>query len=431
MVVVTEQLRPAWQAARLALGTASALGFARFAYGLLLPAMRDDLGWSLSTAGMLATANGLGYLFGALVTTAIAARLGTATTFRGAMALTAVALTASAACADYLLLLATRAVAGAAGAAVFISGGVIASRLAARSSSGLPITVYFAGAGLGIIASGATLPALQDNWRVAWIALGIAAGLATVVSWSSADGSGNAPVPGYAGRARLRPLRPTLLAYLLFAAGYITYITFLSAYLADHDTSIAQVITVWLTLGLAVVAAPLVWRRPISRWPTNRTLAAVLSVLGGGAALALVAPTPAAIIGSAAIYGATFMTVPAVVTTLVKNTIPQSDWTATLAACTTVFAIGQTAGPWLAGFVADHTGTVATLAWAAILCAAAAVIAATQPIATPTHPDKEIRHDNVRSDPRNVPRWLVLRPAHRPTPPARSSGNTVDADRNR
>ena len=136
MVVVTEQLRPAWQAARLALGTASALGFARFAYGLLLPAMRDDLGWSLSAAGMLATANGLGYLFGALVTTAIAARLGTATTFRGAMALTAVALTASAACADYLLLLATRAVAGAAGAAVFISGGVIASRLAARSSSG-------------------------------------------------------------------------------------------------------------------------------------------------------------------------------------------------------------------------------------------------------------------------------------------------------
>ena len=34
--------------ARLALGTASALGLARFAYGLLVPAMRTDLHWSLA-----------------------------------------------------------------------------------------------------------------------------------------------------------------------------------------------------------------------------------------------------------------------------------------------------------------------------------------------------------------------------------------------
>ena len=46
------------QALRLSLGTASALGFARFAYGLLLPAMRDDLHWSLAEAGAMNTANG-------------------------------------------------------------------------------------------------------------------------------------------------------------------------------------------------------------------------------------------------------------------------------------------------------------------------------------------------------------------------------------
>ncbi len=352
MVVATEQLRPTWQAARLALGTA----------------------------------NGFGYLVGALATTAVAARLGTATTFRGAMILTAVALAASAVYGNQLFLLATRAIAGAAGAAVFISGGVIASRLSVRSSSGTPITVYFAGAGLGIIASGATLPVLQDNWRAGWIVLGIAAVIATVVSWSAAIGDGDTPDPGATGRAQLRPLGPTLLAYLLFAAGYITYITFLSAYLADNDAPIARIITVWVTLGLAVVVAPLVWRQAISRWPTNRTLATVLSTLGGGAALTLVAPTPAMVIGSAAIYGATFMMVPAVVTTLVKNTVPQSGWTATLAACTTVFAAGQTAGPWVAGIVADHTGTATTLAWTAILCAAAAAMAAAQPITTSRSP---------------------------------------------
>ncbi|HET9122164.1 MAG TPA: YbfB/YjiJ family MFS transporter, partial [Acidiferrobacteraceae bacterium] len=58
----------------LAMGPAVALGFARFAYALILPAMRSDLGWSLALAGAMNAANGLGYLGGAL----LAATLGRA-----------------------------------------------------------------------------------------------------------------------------------------------------------------------------------------------------------------------------------------------------------------------------------------------------------------------------------------------------------------
>jgi Uncharacterised MFS-type transporter YbfB len=55
-------------AVRLAMGTAVALGLGRFAYGLLVPSMRAELGWTLAQAGAQTTANGLGYLAGALVT---------------------------------------------------------------------------------------------------------------------------------------------------------------------------------------------------------------------------------------------------------------------------------------------------------------------------------------------------------------------------
>ncbi|WP_433346984.1 YbfB/YjiJ family MFS transporter [Micromonospora sp. CA-111912] len=364
------------QAARLALGTASALGLARFAYGLLLPAMRDDLQWTLAEAGAMGTANGLGYLVGALATAPVVHRLGAAAAFRWGMALTAVALATTAAGDDYLALLTARAAAGAAGAVVFIAGGVIASRIAARVASGVPITVYFAGTGLGIVFSGATIPALGDQWRLAWVALGVAAAAATLVSWTAArterDATGST-----AGRARVRPLWGTALAYLLFAAGYITYITFLSAYLADRHTPIVQVVAIWTALGLAVVAAPALWSRPTTHWPGTRALATLLGVLAGGAALALAAPAPPVIIASAIAYGATFMSVPAAVTALIRANTPPADWTATLAAFTTLFAVGQTAGPWIAGIVADHTSTEATLAWTAILCAVAALIAAT------------------------------------------------------
>ncbi|MEU4742258.1 YbfB/YjiJ family MFS transporter [Actinosynnema sp. NPDC023658] len=366
--------RATWQAARLALGTASALGLARFAYGLLLPAMRDDLGWTLAAAGAMSTANGLGYLLGALVTSAVVRRTGTATAFRWGMALTALTLAATALSDDFVVLLVARAAAGVAGAVVFIAGGVIASRLAGHVGSGTPITVYFAGTGLGIVLGGATIPVLGDDWRVAWIGLGVAAGVATLVGWTAARVDGEAPAAG-PGRARVRPLWRIALAYLLFAVGYITYITFLSAYLVDRHAPTWQVVLTWTALGLAVVAAPVLWSRPITSWAGTRALTAVLAVLGAGSALALVAPTPPVILGSAIVYGATFMGVPAAVTALIRTAVPPADWTATLAAFTTLFAIGQTAGPWLAGIVADRTSTDATLVWTAVLCAVAAVIA--------------------------------------------------------
>ncbi|GAA0320518.1 YbfB/YjiJ family MFS transporter [Actinoallomurus spadix] len=377
--------------ARLALGTASALGLARFAYGLLLPAMREDLRWSLGQAGAMGAANGVGYLLGALMTAGVVRRWGAATAFRAGMALTAVSLAATAASDDYLALLAVRTVAGATGAVVFVAGGVIASRAATRTVSGTPITVYFAGAGLGIVISGVSIPVLAGHWRLAWGVLAGAAALATVAGWT-ATGTDEDVRAATAGRARLGALWRPALAYLLFAAGYITYITFLSAYLTDRDASRGQVVLTWTVLGLAVVAAPALWSRPTAQWPGARALTVLLALLAGGAALALTSSAPSVILASALCYGATFMGVPAAVTALIKRDIRPVDRTATLAAFTTVFAAGQTAGPWIAGVVADHTSTEATLAWTAILCAGAAGIAAagtrrrpgTPPVATGT-----------------------------------------------
>ncbi|NUO97361.1 MAG: YbfB/YjiJ family MFS transporter [Nonomuraea sp.] len=365
-------MRQAWL---LALGTASALGLARFAYGLLLPAMRDDLHWTLAEGGTMSAANGLGYLVGALATPAVRRRLGTTATFRAGMIVTAVALALTPVGDDHLVLPAVRALAGASGAAVFVTGGVIAARIATRVSSGTPIAVYFAGTGLGIVFSGATIPVLGDRWHLAWAGLGVAAALAAAASWSAARTDDDRDEPAAAGRAPVRPLWRTAVSYLLFAAGYITYITFLSAYLAGRGASVTQVTFTWTVLGLAVMATPFLWSRPLTHWPGRRALAALLAVLACGAALPLLSPAPPVILASALVYGATFMGVPAAVTALIKAGTPPARWTGTLAAFTTLFAAGQTAGPWLAGLLADHTSAEATLAWTAILCAAAALIA--------------------------------------------------------
>jgi predicted MFS family arabinose efflux permease len=366
---------------RLALGTASALGLARFAYGLLVPAMRSELGWNLAQAGTMTTANGLGYLAGAVATAAVARRLGTTVTFRLGMVLTTTALAATAATSDYPALLTARATAGFAGALVFITGGVLASRLAVSAGSAVPITVYFSGAGLGIALSGATIPPLLDQrldrWPLAWAGLAVAAGLATAISWAAARSDGDT-VAAAAGGRRIRPLWRTAVAYMLFAAGYIAYITYLSAYLTDQHASTARIALTWTLLGLGVLAAPALWNRPIAHWAPTRALAGLLAALGGAATLALLSPTPAAVLASAVAYGATFMAVPAAVTALIRTATPPAHWTPTLAAFTALFAAGQAAGPWIAGALADHTTPSAPLAWTAALCATAAALAATE-----------------------------------------------------
>ena len=52
----------------LLLGITVTNGFARFAYGLMLPAMQAQLDWNYAQAGWLNTVNALGYILGAIAT---------------------------------------------------------------------------------------------------------------------------------------------------------------------------------------------------------------------------------------------------------------------------------------------------------------------------------------------------------------------------
>ena len=66
----------AWLILVLSLAPTVGLGIGRFAYSLVLPDMRDSLGWSYSSAGFMNTINAAGYLGGALIAAAVAKRFG-------------------------------------------------------------------------------------------------------------------------------------------------------------------------------------------------------------------------------------------------------------------------------------------------------------------------------------------------------------------
>lgn len=178
----------------LAAVPAVSLGLGRFAYALLLPAMRSSLHWSLATAGALSTANALGYLLGALATPLLVARLGERRALLGGLAVTVAALAATAVGSSVPYLLAVRLAAGVGGAVALVVGGALTARLGADAPprrATLLLGLYFAGGGLGIVVSGLTVPLFLDgtHWRTAWLVL---AALALAVSPACLPGAAQA-----------------------------------------------------------------------------------------------------------------------------------------------------------------------------------------------------------------------------------------------
>ncbi len=218
----------------LATGAAVALGFSRFAYALLLPPMRDDLGWSYVQAGAMTTANGAGYIVGAAAAF-VARRFGISRAFLVGMAASALVLVLSGLTGTFHTLAALRTFGGAMTALAFILGASLASGVAGYASrAGLMVAIYIAGASGGVVVSGLLLPPLlaalgASGWRAGWLAMGALAFAALV---PAALAVRRAPAAGLRQPGRLpllaaRDLIPTFAGYALFGGGYVSYMTFI------------------------------------------------------------------------------------------------------------------------------------------------------------------------------------------------------------
>ncbi|HET7602937.1 MAG TPA: YbfB/YjiJ family MFS transporter [Gemmatimonadales bacterium] len=372
----------------LAAGPAAALGLARFAYALLLPAMRDSLHWTFATSALMNSANAVGYLLGAVAAAKVARRLGARPTFLGGLVFIALALLASALSGDLAVLVILRAVSGVAGAATFIIGAALTAQLGAREKprrSALLLGVYFAGGGLGIAVSGMVLPVMlavtpaDAGWRWGWIALGLTAVLSLAAAVPAAK---RAPEPVHGAgqeRANGRAISMILIAYSLYGAGYIAYMTFIVALLEQGGAGTDEVTAFWIALGLAAMLGGFVWGPVIGRLRGGRGSALLMAVVAVGAALPLIDASPAVHFASAALFGIAFLAVVTAVTHTARTVLEPAQWTAGIALLTTGFALGQCIGPVLSGMLADIAdGVRAGMLLSVGILAIAAVVALAQ-----------------------------------------------------
>lgn len=345
-------------------GAAVTVGFARFGYALILPAMQNDLGLSYAQAGWLNTSNSLGYLLGSLLTVLYVRRLGNHRLFIGGLLMTTLSLLANGLVTDFYLLNLIRFITGVGAAWAFICGGVLASVLGARA-----IVIYFGGGGSGMLLTGAALPWLFElfgpaAWPWAWIGMAAICTPITIAALAAARYSVEPSTPAERARWPWRPCSKAFIAYFMFGLGYIAYMTFIVAWVrlhGSHALSVSATTSImWSILGIMSILAPSVWARLFHGRTNGVPMAAAMATLGIGATLPLIVPSLAGIWLSAALVGVSVFMVPSAVTGFVKSNLTPAAWGNALAVATSLFALGQTIGPAAAGWISDVTGSLST-----------------------------------------------------------------------
>jgi predicted MFS family arabinose efflux permease len=386
------------QAARLilvlALAPAIGVGLCRFAYSLLLPDMRDSLGWSYATAGFMNTVNAAGYLSGALLASLVARRIGL---FRAVLAGSAicVATLVLSMSANFVVLSAARFASGVAGAVAFVAASALATNIAQAHPQrlGFLMGLLYTGPAIGIFISGLTAPFLLEwlgagSWWIIWgvlAAIGVVLALVLQLARGAPEGRiGDAT----AAPAPILPMLVYLVGYFFYGLGSIAYMTFMIAFVRNAGGGALLQSAFFTVIALGAFVSPSLWGGVIGRSRGGGATAIVTAVTGIGALIPFLASAPAALALSAAVFGAGFFAVTSSTTAFVRFNFPPQAWPKAIGILTMAFGIGQMLGPIIAGAVSDATGGLELmLVFSAAMLALGAMITACQkPLGAVTPP---------------------------------------------
>lgn len=373
------------------LAMAAALGIGRFVYTPILPVMLDSLGWSKADAGLVASANFLGYLAGAMIAGWPAFAADARQWLLVALAVSTATTAAMGLSPDIYAIMALRFAGGVASAFVIVCAStVVLDRLAAAGRGHLA-AIHFAGVGAGILVSAAAVAASGAGglgWQSMWLVSGGLAALAallTAVLLRPAPAAAAQRPSAADGAARPVPVR-MIAAYGLFGFGYIITATFLVTIVRQTPAIAPLEPWIWMLFGIAAIPSVPLWQWLGRRIGLTRAYAAACLVEAAGVAASVDWVTTPGVCAAAILLGGTFMGLTAL--GLMSGRALAGDRPQRVISQMTVsFSAGQMAGPSVAGYLAGHTGSLRE----ASLLAAAALMAAALLAAWPAATDGRTR----------------------------------------
>ena len=373
-------------------------GFGRMSYPIILPPMKEGLLLTYTQAGLIGTANFIGYLVLAVIGGFLAVRFGPRRTIFASLVVMGVALAVTGLAHSFTFAFVTRLIAGMGnGGAVVPMMGLTAAWFAS-GKRGLAAGILTVGTGLGLSIVGLVLPYLMakfgpDGWRYAWFLLGGAVYVLSMVCVALLrDHPRDKGTTMYGGDEerkgrgdftfftawehvlREREIWKLGIVYFTFGFSYIVYLTFFVAYLTNESgLTPKKAGEIFAVLGFVAIFCGVVWG-----WVSDLLgrryglVLAFLTLVLSYLVFAFWRSVPGFYV-SAIIFGFALSSVPAIMAAAVGDSVGGRLAPAALGFVTLIFGIGQSLGPWIAGWLKDTTGT---FVWGFILSAVVSLMGA-------------------------------------------------------
>ncbi|MCE7082028.1 MFS transporter [Streptomyces sp. ST2-7A] len=345
-----------------------AFGMARYAYGLTLPDIRQDLELSEPVLGLIAGATFTGYLAGLLFAGPFAARRGSrAPTTVGGVCGVGGAVIVTLAQSPWSLAVGA-VLAGSAGGWVWAPYSDIVTRTVARRQRPRALAIITTGTSGGLVVlGGLAVLAVLGSWRLVWAGIALAAVAAAVVNLRLVPRTGPAPSPDerHGASSLARTLGVPAAYSVVYFAAVVVYFTY-AADVLTRGLPAAAVPALYAIIGVTgmvgVVTGAVAWRLGSSRVAALClvTVAAALALLGtaGDSMIATVV--------SATVFGPGYMIGSAVLAVWTAELVPDRAGAA-FTGCLVVGAVASVAAPVLAGAVIPELGLGVLLVLTAVV----------------------------------------------------------------
>lgn len=336
-------------------------GMARYAYGVTLPDIQQDLQLSELVLGLVSSATFAGYLAGLLLAGRLAARRGPrAPTSVGAASGAAGAVIVTVAQSPWLLAVGV-VLAGSAGGWAWAPYSDIVTRTVPETRRPRALAIITTGTSGGLILlGGLAVLAAVGPWRLVWAGIALAAVVAAVVNVRLVpqvpSRSPSTPRAGWRGLIMpVRALRVPIAYSLVYFAAIVVYFTYAADALESSDLPTGAVPVLYIVMGTTGMVAVMTGTLAQRLGSVRVAALCLVAVAAALALLGLASDSVPAVAASACVFGVGYMTGSAVLAVWTAEVLPDRAGTA-FTVCLVVGAVASVAAPAVAGALLPAVG---------------------------------------------------------------------------